>query len=516
MPLDSQRAHFLANRNASALAAEPWLAGLRRRLLACGGDVVVLQARDPDSQALAARGAPRGVRGAQARRTEVTGPPRDCHRNAATLFLRDPLRRRIVTGYYLHADDPVWRQHSWVEETDEPLPPPPPISVERAAALSVRELKAALTARGVPLAGLSEKSDLLGALTLALEAPAPPPPAAPAPASTLVEVTAEFAGADTAYFGVAIEGIENVVNFVLNNQPHEFSEGLVGLVAALPHDQQAIALGALSPHLMQEVAAHVAMAAAPEAPAEPEAPAAPGFPSIGYVPGSLGPPEHIAAQYAELAQWLSEPEPRHREAAEAGVASAQLAMAHRLQLRGGAERADVVPWVHLAAQRGHAWAQYEYGTFLLAPASMGACADGDRGDPEAAARWLRLAAEQGLPNAQRAYGRRFEEGEGAPRDLGEAVRWMRLAAARGFGRAIDDLRRLQQGCGACGVAPAAAAGGRLFACKGCRDVAYCSPDCQKRDWRERHKQECPALRAERDAKEAAEAAAAAGSDGVPD
>jgi hypothetical protein len=43
MPLDAQRANFLANRNAAALAAEPWLAGLRRRLLACGGDEVVLQ-----------------------------------------------------------------------------------------------------------------------------------------------------------------------------------------------------------------------------------------------------------------------------------------------------------------------------------------------------------------------------------------------------------------------------------------------------------------------------------------
>jgi TPR repeat protein len=143
---------------------------------------------------------------------------------------------------------------------------------------------------------------------------------------------------------------------------------------------------------------------------------------------------------------------------------------------------------------------------------MGACVDGDRCDPEAAARWLRLAAEQGLPNAQRAYGRRFEEGEGAPSDLGEAVRWMRLAAARGFVRAIDDLRRLLEGCGACGVAPAAAAGGRLFTCMGCRCVAYCSGECQKRDWRDRHKQECRALR---DAKEAA-GEAAAGDDGVPD
>ena len=54
-----------------------------------------------------------------------------------------------------------------------PAPAPPALSAERAASLSVRELKAELCARGVPLAGLAEKPDLIGAL---LEAPPPPPP----------------------------------------------------------------------------------------------------------------------------------------------------------------------------------------------------------------------------------------------------------------------------------------------------------------------------------------------------
>lgn len=54
-----------------------------------------------------------------------------------------------------------------------PAPAPPALSAERAASLSVRELKAELCARGVPLAGLAERSDLIGAL---LEAPPPPPP----------------------------------------------------------------------------------------------------------------------------------------------------------------------------------------------------------------------------------------------------------------------------------------------------------------------------------------------------
>ena len=54
-----------------------------------------------------------------------------------------------------------------------PAPAPPALSAERVASLSVRELKAELCARGVPLAGLAEKPDLIGAL---LEAPPPPPP----------------------------------------------------------------------------------------------------------------------------------------------------------------------------------------------------------------------------------------------------------------------------------------------------------------------------------------------------
>jgi hypothetical protein len=124
MPLDPERAHLLARRNAAAVAAEPHLAELRRRLLACGGDEAVLQTRDPDSPALVARGEPRGVRGVQARRTQLAGPQSDCHRNAVTHFLRDPRRRRIMTGYYLIARDPVWRQHSWVEEEAEGGCPP--------------------------------------------------------------------------------------------------------------------------------------------------------------------------------------------------------------------------------------------------------------------------------------------------------------------------------------------------------------------------------------------------------
>ncbi len=62
-------------------------------------------------------------------------------------------------------------------------------------------------------------------------------------------------------------------------------------------------------------------------------------------------------------------------------------------------------------------------------------------DPEAAAKWFRLAAEQGLPAAQHLLGQAFEYGEGVPKDLAEAVRWYRRAAAQGYKTSIRSLER---------------------------------------------------------------------------
>ena len=79
------------------------------------------------------------------------------------------------------------------------------------------------------------------------------PAASAASTSTLVEVTNYSAGADTAYFGVPVEG-ERLTIFVMSHQPHEHSEGLTGLVAELPPGLRAYALARLSPRLRQPVA----------------------------------------------------------------------------------------------------------------------------------------------------------------------------------------------------------------------------------------------------------------------
>jgi TPR repeat protein len=56
-----------------------------------------------------------------------------------------------------------------------------------------------------------------------------------------------------------------------------------------------------------------------------------------------------------------------------------------------------------------------------------------------AVKWWRLAAEQGLANAQYKLGFAYSEGKGVPRDDTEAVRWWRLAAEQNVANAQSNL-----------------------------------------------------------------------------
>lgn len=71
-------------------------------------------------------------------------------------------------------------------------------------------------------------------------------------------------------------------------------------------------------------------------------------------------------------------------------------------------------------------------------------------DPVEAARWLRMAAEQGHADAQFKLGMLYIEGDGVPEDATEAVRWLHRAAQQGhaqtlemFGDALDELASLE-------------------------------------------------------------------------
>jgi TPR repeat protein len=58
--------------------------------------------------------------------------------------------------------------------------------------------------------------------------------------------------------------------------------------------------------------------------------------------------------------------------------------------------------------------------------------DGVARDYAEAAKWFRLAAEQGLGKAQYNLGVMYLKGEGVAQDNAEAAKWLLLAAEQGF------------------------------------------------------------------------------------
>ena len=96
------------------------------------------------------------------------------------------------------------------------------------------------------------------------------------------------------------------------------------------------------------------------------------------------------------------------------------------------DAAEAAKWYRLAAEQGHAIAQNNLG---------GMYADG-RGVPQddaEAVRWYRQAAVQGAAEAQYNLGLMYNNGRGVPQNDAEAVKWYRLAAEQGFAPAQNDL-----------------------------------------------------------------------------
>ena len=80
-------------------------------------------------------------------------------------------------------------------------------------------------------------------------------------------------------------------------------------------------------------------------------------------------------------------------------------------------------WAPLAAA-GHADAQYSLGAMYMQGLGVDV-------SPAEAARWFRLAGEQGQTEAQFTLGMMKSQGLGGPVDLAEAARWYRKAARQG-------------------------------------------------------------------------------------
>ena len=81
-------------------------------------------------------------------------------------------------------------------------------------------------------------------------------------------------------------------------------------------------------------------------------------------------------------------------------------------------------WYRLAADQGHAEAQYDFGVKYSTGLSVLPQDDAE------AMRWYRLAADQGEADAQYNLGVSYGTGEGVPQDYVQAHMWFNLAASR--------------------------------------------------------------------------------------
>ena len=140
--------------------------------------------------------------------------------------------------------------------------------------------------------------------------------------------------------------------------------------------------------------------------------------------------------------------PAHRAAAAVLLGLSMLLIVPALraqqtagQLRTRAEQGDAAALSALRAQatQGDATSQYEL-------AGLYADTDGPlTRDILEAARWLRLAAEQGHEAAQLSLGVFYLVGEGVPQDPVQTERWFRRAAEQGNAVAQHHLGHLYQG-----------------------------------------------------------------------
>lgn len=84
------------------------------------------------------------------------------------------------------------------------------------------------------------------------------------------------------------------------------------------------------------------------------------------------------------------------------------------------------------AAKGDPNHQYGFATMHIAGAGVPE-------DPTEAAKWFRLAANQGHTKAQSTLGRLYLSGLGVPQDFSEALKWNKLAAAQGDAGALFRL-----------------------------------------------------------------------------
>ena len=186
------------------------------------------------------------------------------------------------------------------------------------------------------------------------------------------------------------------------------------------------------------------------------------------------------------------------------------------------DKVAAAAWYGKAAAQEHAGAQ----------ADLGVCYANGRGvdlNLELAAQWYLRAANHGSADAIGCLGVCYASGEGVEQDDAQAVAWwqkgakggdvysqynlgycymdnthglpknarrarsfLKAAAAQGDANAIADLKLLNA-CESCGASDANRTCGGCRPVKGFNMVRYCTPACQKKDWKF-HKLDCGGLK----------------------
>ena len=94
-------------------------------------------------------------------------------------------------------------------------------------------------------------------------------------------------------------------------------------------------------------------------------------------------------------------------------------------------------WYRMAADQGHAKAQYNLGT-------MYENGQGVAQDYSAAMKWYRMAADQGDAQAQGNLGCMYYKGKGIPQNTSQALRWFHKAQAQGHDTAKQVIELIMQ------------------------------------------------------------------------
>ena len=155
---------------------------------------------------------------------------------------------------------------------------------------------------------------------------------------------------------------------------------------------------------------------------------------LGY-----GPAQIALAYYYETGTFLAREPGRavdlYRKAAQQGdpLAGWLAGRLYFLGIGGVADRDAAQKWLKLSADQNNAYGAYFLGRLMA-----------DR-DYTKAPKLYKIAADQGLPQAQYFYAKALKEGRGIPLDRFTAYVWYTIAADAGYAAAGPDLGELNNG-----------------------------------------------------------------------